>query len=183
MDFGYFFNRRDVAALKGKTLTEVRGMEEGSRAITFVCSDGTAYKMYHQQDDNEIVYVSDVKLLAGFTPPPDCLRDNPYTEDDPEEREEWALNVIRNDAVTRLPGAEITFAERIILDRELMLWSRRKSKPHEDMRGVQRTIFILANPNVALAVVWYGMSDDDRNSTEVDFVQTAGKGVQKEVQT
>lgn len=171
MDFDYYFNRRDIAALKGKTLTDIHGMEEGSHTIHLGCSDGTAYKLYHQQDSTEVVYVSDVKLLAGFTPPPECLQSNPYGDDEPEEREEWAMSVIKDDAVSKLLNSPLTYAERIILDREIMVWSRRKSEPHEDMRGTQRTIFIFANANVALAVTWSGISTDDRDSTEVDFIQ------------
>lgn len=180
MDFDYYFNHRDIAALKGKTLTAIRGMEETSHTITFACSDGSSYKMYHQQDGNEIVYISDVKPLAGFYPAPDCMQDNPFGDNEPEERESWALDVIRDDAVQKLLNSPITHAERIVLDRELLLWSRHKNDPHGDMRGVQRTIFIIGTNCGTLAVVWYGMSDDDLESTEIDFVQTEGDGVQKE---
>lgn len=176
MDFDYYFNHRDIAVLKGKTITELTGIDEGSTEITFTCGDGTVYKMYHAQDDTEMVYVSDYKKLAGFTPPPDCLVNNPYGEDEPELREEWALGVIRDDALKQLALSPVTYAERIELDRELIVWSRRKSEPHEDMRGTRKTVFILANANVAVSITWSGISSDDRESTEIDFVQTHGKG-------
>lgn len=46
--------------LKGKVLREVTGLEKGSTEIVFKFYDDTVYKMYHDQDCCEGVYVEDV---------------------------------------------------------------------------------------------------------------------------
>lgn len=46
--------------LFGKTITEIHGAEEGSYEIYFVCSDGSIYLMYHEQDCCENVSVEDI---------------------------------------------------------------------------------------------------------------------------
>ena len=46
--------------LKGKTLTEIKGLEAGSSEVTFVCSDGSEFFMYHPQDCCESVNIEDV---------------------------------------------------------------------------------------------------------------------------
>lgn len=49
----------DITALLGKTLTKIDGMA-GDDQITFHCSDGTAYRMWHSQDCCEHVTVESV---------------------------------------------------------------------------------------------------------------------------
>lgn len=49
-----------VETLIGKTITEIVGMEEHSKCIRIVCSDGTRFEMLHYQDCCEIVEVNDV---------------------------------------------------------------------------------------------------------------------------
>ena len=52
--------RCDVKELLGKTLVEVLGAEVGSDGILFVCSDGSEYLMYHEQDCCENVDINDI---------------------------------------------------------------------------------------------------------------------------
>ena len=49
-----------ISDLIGKTIVEIRGMEKGNGTITFTCSDGSTYYMYHEQDCCESVYIEDV---------------------------------------------------------------------------------------------------------------------------
>lgn len=46
--------------LLGKTIVSIEGMEQHSKQINFTCSDGSRYKMYHEQDCCEVVSVEDV---------------------------------------------------------------------------------------------------------------------------
>lgn len=174
-----FYNSRDISVLKGKTLTEIAGMEECSRELIFRCSDGTEYRMYHQQDGDEVVFLSSADIVAGFHPKPDCVLENPFGEDEPEEREAWALDTLLDNAVKQLVGAPITLAERIILDIEYMP-PVCKRRPREGIIGIQRTLFLLANAHGVIKLVWTASSDDPMESLDVDFMQTAGDGIWKE---
>jgi hypothetical protein len=53
-------DRISVSELKDKTITSINGMEKGSDEIIFLCSDGSKYKMYHEQDCCENVAIEDV---------------------------------------------------------------------------------------------------------------------------
>lgn len=53
--------RCDISAMIGKTITEVRHLEQGSDSVVFECADGTEYTMYHDQNCCESVYISDVE--------------------------------------------------------------------------------------------------------------------------
>lgn len=66
-----FRNQCNISALRGKTITKIEGMNKDSDNITFHCSDGTVYYMYHEQDCCESVYIEDV---CGD---PTCLIGNP----------------------------------------------------------------------------------------------------------
>lgn len=46
--------------LVGKTIVDIQGLEKGSDEVVFVCSDGSKYKMYHEQDCCECVDIDDV---------------------------------------------------------------------------------------------------------------------------
>lgn len=46
--------------LRGKVLTKVTGLEEGSDVVTFEAEDGSVYEMYHEQDCCESVSIEDV---------------------------------------------------------------------------------------------------------------------------
>lgn len=48
------------AELVGKTILDIRGLKKGSDEVVFVCSDGSKYKMYHEQDCCECVDIDDV---------------------------------------------------------------------------------------------------------------------------
>lgn len=67
----YFDERIDISEFLGKVFTSVRMSEnsEGDDAITFTCADGSEYRMLHQQDCCEDVYIEDVdgplNLLEG----------------------------------------------------------------------------------------------------------------------
>lgn len=50
----------DFSILNGKTIVELSGMEKDSDEISIECSDGSAYKLYHEQDCCESVYLEDV---------------------------------------------------------------------------------------------------------------------------
>ena len=56
----YWDNFCGIEELLGKTLVDIQGAEEGSDEIIFICSDGTKYKMFHDQDCCEYVAVEDV---------------------------------------------------------------------------------------------------------------------------
>lgn len=49
----------DIEALIGKTLVAVEG-KVGGDEIIFCCDDGLRYRMYHEQDCCESVYVQDI---------------------------------------------------------------------------------------------------------------------------
>lgn len=49
----------NIEVLKGKTLTAVQG-KVGDDELFFVTSEGETYKMYHDQNCCEVVYVEDI---------------------------------------------------------------------------------------------------------------------------
>lgn len=57
-------------ALLGKVITKIEGAEKGNDEIIFWCSDGTKYKMYHQQQCCESVTIEDIcgdiSVLIGY---------------------------------------------------------------------------------------------------------------------
>lgn len=53
--------RCDISVLIGKTITEVRHLEQGSDSVVFECEDGAEYTMYHGQDCCESVSINDVE--------------------------------------------------------------------------------------------------------------------------
>lgn len=46
--------------LKGREIVDVSGLDVGSERVTFSCSDGTRWEMYHSQDCCESVDVQDI---------------------------------------------------------------------------------------------------------------------------
>lgn len=65
---GYYGQKRPFAELQGKTLVRVHG-GEGDSELRFVMSDDSEYKMFHQQDCCEYVFVEsidgDLSALCG----------------------------------------------------------------------------------------------------------------------
>lgn len=51
---------KPLSMLVGKTLTKIEGGEKGSDEMLFTCADGTVFRMFHEQDCCEGVYVEDV---------------------------------------------------------------------------------------------------------------------------
>lgn len=55
--------------LVGKTITDIVGAEKYSKEILFYCDDGSIYKMYHEQNCCEEVWIEDIcgdpKMLIG----------------------------------------------------------------------------------------------------------------------
>ena len=54
-----YHDRKDVSVLAGKTLTEVSTV--GAEEIHFTTSEGETFKMYHDQDCCESVYIDDIE--------------------------------------------------------------------------------------------------------------------------
>lgn len=52
--------KRDMSVFEGKEFSQIKGMEPGSDEITFLTSDLKVYKMLHEQDCCEQVYLCDV---------------------------------------------------------------------------------------------------------------------------
>lgn len=59
-DYYYRKGYRNLSDIIGKTFESVTGLAEGSDEIIFKFTDGTVYKMYHDQDCCESVQVDDV---------------------------------------------------------------------------------------------------------------------------
>ena len=74
--------------LLGKTLVSIDGAVEEGDEIIFTCSDGTKYKMYHEQDCCESVEIEDIcgniEDLIGF---PITMAEEAIREESDED--EW----------------------------------------------------------------------------------------------
>ena len=59
--YGSLYTRQSFSVLKGKTLSNVEGLEAGNYDhVKFTCDDGTTYIMEHEQDCCESVFIEDV---------------------------------------------------------------------------------------------------------------------------
>lgn len=58
----YGWNSKDVIfdELNGLSIASVHGLEKDSEEVIFTLSDGRQFKMYHEQDCCESVYIADV---------------------------------------------------------------------------------------------------------------------------
>ncbi len=73
-----------INTLIGKTLVSVDG-EIGNDEITFVCTDGTKYRMYHSQDCCESVSVEDITGdLADLIGNPILVAEESTSDKNPE---------------------------------------------------------------------------------------------------
>ena len=81
-------NTVEFKDLLGKTLVNIEGAVEEGKEIIFTCSDGTKYKMYHEQDCCECVWIEDI---CGDI---NCLLNMPITmaEDISNECEDGPLS-------------------------------------------------------------------------------------------
>lgn len=59
----------EVSELLGKTLVAITGADEGNNEIIFECSDGSKYRMHHEQDCCESVQLEyksiQIEILDG----------------------------------------------------------------------------------------------------------------------
>jgi hypothetical protein len=83
--------------LLGKTLVEIVGAEEESDAILFVCSDGSAYVMYHEQDCCESVEINDIygnvkKLIGNPLTKAEVTSSSDDPNLDPDPDDEWGTH-------------------------------------------------------------------------------------------
>lgn len=171
-----YYNSRDIAVLKGKTIVRVVGLEENSKTVIFTCDDGTAYKMYHQQDGGEYVSLAKLDRIEGFYRLTVALLGKCEDEDDVGTA---AIELVERKVRDALLDGPIVFAERIVLDRDTICAAGDRQNMHPDFHGMQKTVFLLATNKGVVSLVWTGYSDDPDESTEIDFVQTEGKGVWK----
>lgn len=87
-------DRRDFGELLGKTIVDIYGAEVESEAIAFICSDGSKYLMYHEQDCCESVDVNDIcgdiscLLNAPLTKAEEVV-DSSMEQGAPESEYEW----------------------------------------------------------------------------------------------
>ena len=50
----------EISELVGKTITSIEGLEIDSDEVYFICSDGSKFLMYHEQDCCETVSIDDI---------------------------------------------------------------------------------------------------------------------------
>lgn len=80
----------NISELLGKTIVSIKGMEKDNDLITFECSDGTKYEMFHDQDCCESVYIEDVcGNVEDLLNTPITLAEDVSNECDKEALDEW----------------------------------------------------------------------------------------------
>ena len=50
----------EFTELKGKVISKIEGLEKNRNEVTFICTDGSKYRMHHYQDYSEDVFIADV---------------------------------------------------------------------------------------------------------------------------
>ena len=59
-----------IKQLEGKTIREIKGLEEYNLEVLFICEDGTEFKMHHYQDCCENVaieeYIGNLENIIGY---------------------------------------------------------------------------------------------------------------------
>ena len=76
-----------VSDLVGKTIVDIQGMVQDSEEIIFTLNDGVKYKMYHEKDCCECVYLEDVNGDIENILNSEILRFDEKIEDNPEADE------------------------------------------------------------------------------------------------
>ena len=97
----------EITDLIRKTIIQIVGMEKDSECIDIYTSDGAVYKMYHEQDCCENVYVEDVcgdvDDLIGVTllvAEERTSKDNPQNITDEKLKEQETARVAWDDSFT-----------------------------------------------------------------------------------
>ncbi len=152
-----FYNLKDISALVGKKIVGATGLFAQSKCVTFTCDDGTEYKIDHQQDDDEEVYVYMVTSSSAHS-------------DTTANSEKSAIDVLKD--------GMITFASCVVDLEE----SGSVKVPGNDYgtdwveyaRSV--TSYLICTKFGSVLIKWKGFTKSHMVSTMVDFVQTAGPG-------
>lgn len=76
-----------VSDLVGKTIVDIKGMIQDSEEIIFTLNDGVKYKMYHEQDCCECVYLEEINGDIENILNSEILRFDEKIEDNPEADE------------------------------------------------------------------------------------------------
>lgn len=165
-----FYNRRDFRELNQKKIKKIEGLYVGSKEIQIYCADGTAYKLYHQQDAYEDVSVVDISCF-------DCCE-----------------NLVTNPQyqAALVSDARIYTANPLISQTTSNMQLVYKDKPYirhrvgnelnivdEISLSETTTVFKIKSEFGSLTITWRGIAYDYETSTEVDFVQIAGEGLWK----
>jgi hypothetical protein len=98
----------EITDLYGKTLTRIDGYD-GGEELVFYCFDGTTYKMYHDQDCCESVYMEDIAgdlndLIGSPILTAEERSDYNETEDGDEQWTFYELATIKGSVTIRWYG-------------------------------------------------------------------------------
>lgn len=154
-----FHNTRDFSVLDGKRIKKIDGLYSGSECITFECYDGTMYKMYHQQDGSENVFVSDVYAIDAFG--------NVITS---QERQQ---NFINGETIYTLKPTDYSNVSEHYISDIPQDWAPKELV----VLAKSLHIYEIRTQFMSLHFTWTGIALDDETSTEVDVVQIAGEGM------
>ena len=77
--------RCNFDAITGKTVTEINGLTQGEGEATFICSDGSEFFMWHDQDCCESVTIDDVEGdIADLIGSPITLAEESSSDENPD---------------------------------------------------------------------------------------------------
>lgn len=160
-----FFNEREFKVLDGKTITKIEGLYVGSKSIEFYCSDGTAYRMYHQQDGDEDVCVTDlyaINLMGGVITNPDQIQ-RALTGAQVFTIEPSVYQNVYEQVVSDIPQDwALQNGDRVVVAKQVVLY---------ELRSVNESVIFK----------WTGIAHDDETFTGVDIIQIAGEGTWLEI--
>lgn len=89
--------RTKFEELLGKTIVDIYGAEVESEAIAFICSDGSKYLMYHEQDCCESVDVNDIcgdiacLLNTPITKAEEVVESHHWEDEDEDDSYTWTF--------------------------------------------------------------------------------------------